>query len=117
MPEYLPVDEKHPVNPINYYGFTKLEIERFMEWYDRLKGMRYVALRYFNAVGYDAVGDIRGKERNPQNLLPIIMEAASGVREGVSVFGSDYDTRDGTCIRDYIHVSDLATAMFWQLKS
>lgn len=110
MPEYLPVDEKHPVNPINYYGFTKLEIERFMEWYDRLKGMRYVALRYFNAVGYDAAGDIRGKERNPQNLLPIIMEAASGVREGVSVFGSDYDTRDGTCIRDYIHVSDLATA-------
>ena len=110
MPEYLPVDEKHPLNPINYYGFTKLEIEKFMDWYDRLKGIKYVALRYFNAVGYDADGDIKGKEKNPQNLLPIIMETATGVRDVMSVFGSDYDTRDGTCIRDYIHVSDLATA-------
>jgi len=110
MPEYLPVDEAHPLNPINYYGFTKLEIEKFMDWYDRLKDMRYVALRYFNAVGYDSEGKIRGKEKNPQNLLPIIMETAAGVRDGMSVFGSDYDTRDGTCIRDYIHVSDLASA-------
>jgi len=110
MPEYLPVDEKHPVNPINYYGFTKLEIERFMDWYGRLKGLHYVALRYFNAVGYDPDGDIRGKEKNPQNLLPIIMETATGERKGMSVFGSDYDTRDGTCVRDYIHVSDLASA-------
>lgn len=110
MPEYLPVDENHPLNPINYYGFTKLEIEKFMHWYDQLKGLRYVALRYFNAVGYDPDGDIRGKEKNPQNLLPIIMETATGVRNGMSVFGSDYDTRDGTCIRDYIHVSDLASA-------
>ena len=102
MPEYLPVDEKHPVNPINYYGFTKLEIERFMEWYDRLKGMRYVALRYFNAVGYDAAGDIRGKERNPQNLLPIIMEAASGVREGVSVFGSDRTGKGSGYLIEYV---------------
>ena len=66
MPEYLPVDEAHPLNPINYYGFTKLEIEKFMDWYDRLKDMRYVALRYFNAVGYDSEGKIRGKEKNPQ---------------------------------------------------
>ena len=89
MPEYLPVDEAHPLNPINYYGFTKLEIEKFMDWYDRLKDMRYVALRYFNAVGYDSEGKIRGKEKNPQNLLPIIMETAAGVRDGMSVFGSD----------------------------
>lgn len=110
MPEYLPVDEAHPVNPINYYGFTKLEIEKFMNWYDQLKGLRYVALRYFNAVGYDADGDIKGKEKNPQNLLPIIMETATGERDSMAVFGTDYETRDGTCIRDYIHVSDLATA-------
>lgn len=110
MPEYLPVDEKHPLKPINYYGFTKLEIERFMQWYDQLRGIKYAALRYFNAVGYDTEGDIRGKEKNPQNLLPIIMETITGVREGMSVFGRDYDTRDGTCIRDYVHVSDLAKA-------
>ena len=78
MPEYLPVDEKHPLNPINYYGFTKLEFERNLEWYSRLKDFSYMALRYFNAVGYDAEGDIRGKELNPQNLLPIIIEAATG---------------------------------------
>ena len=77
MPEYLPVDEKHPLNPINYYGFTKLEFERNLEWYSRLKDFSYMALRYFNAVGYDAEGDIRGKELNPQNLLPIIIEAAT----------------------------------------
>lgn len=110
MPEYLPVDEKHPLKPINYYGFTKLEIEKFMQWYDQLRGIKYAALRYFNAVGYDAEGDIRGKEKNPQNLLPIIMEAATGIRDGMSVFGRDYETRDGTCIRDYVHVSDLAKA-------
>lgn len=110
MPDYLPVDEKHPVNPINYYGFTKLEIEKFMDWYDQLKGLRYVALRYFNAVGYDGDGDIKGKEKNPQNLLPIIMEVATGERDSMAVFGRDYETRDGTCIRDYIHVTDLAKA-------
>ena len=110
MPEYLPVDEKHPLQPINYYGFTKLEIERFMEWYDTLKNIHFVALRYFNAVGYDPEGEIRGKEQNPQNLLPIIMEVATGKRESLSVYGNDYETRDGTCIRDYIHVSDLASA-------
>ncbi len=110
MPEYLPVDEKHPLNPINYYGFTKLEFERNLEWYSRLKDFSYMALRYFNAVGYDADGDIKGKELNPQNLLPIIIEAATGKRESLSVFGNDYDTRDGTCIRDYVHVTDLAKA-------
>lgn len=110
MPEYLPVDEKHPLNPINYYGFTKLEFEKNLEWYSRLKDFSYMALRYFNAVGYDAQGDVRGKEQNPQNLLPIIIEVATGKRESLSVFGNDYDTRDGTCIRDYVHVTDLAKA-------
>jgi UDP-glucose 4-epimerase len=107
-PRYLPIDEKHPTNPENYYGFTKLEIERIMSWYDRLKGLRYAALRYFNAAGYDPKGRISGLERNPANLLPVVMEAATGIRKEVQVFGTDYDTPDGTCIRDYIHVSDLA---------
>jgi len=109
-PRYIPMDENHPLNPENYYGFTKLEIERFLEWYDKLKGIRCAALRYFNAAGYDAAGRIKGLERNPANLLPIIMEVASGVREKLEIFGDDWDTPDGTCIRDYIHVSDLAEA-------
>ena len=108
QPQYLPIDEKHPVNPESYYGFTKLEIERFMDWYDRIKGMRFAALRYFNAAGYDVKGRITGLEQNPANLIPVVMEAAVGMRKELPVFGDDYDTRDGSCIRDYIHVSDLA---------
>ena len=108
QPQYLPLDEKHPVNPESYYGFTKLEIERFMDWYDRLKGIRFVSLRYFNAAGYDVKGRISGLERNPANLIPVIMETAVGSRKELLIFGNDYDTRDGTCIRDYIHVNDLA---------
>jgi UDP-glucose 4-epimerase len=109
-PEYIPIDEKHPTNPENYYGFTKLEIERFLGWYDKLRGIRSARLRYFNAAGYDVKGRIRGKELTPANLIPIIMEGAAGIRKEIQVFGSDYDTPDGTCIRDYIHVSDLAAA-------
>ena len=109
-PEYLPIDEDHPKNPENYYGFTKLEIERFMGWYDKLKGLRYAALRYFNAAGYDPDGEIRGLEQKPANLLPLVMEVAAGMKPGMKVFGTDYDTRDGTCIRDYVHVTDLARA-------
>jgi UDP-glucose 4-epimerase len=109
-PCYLPIDENHPTHPENYYGFTKLEIERFLGWYEKLKGIRFASLRYFNAAGYDVKGRIKGKELNPANLIPIIMEAASGIRREVLIFGNDYDTPDGTCIRDYIHVSDLAVA-------
>jgi UDP-glucose 4-epimerase len=109
-PGYLPVDEKHPANPENYYGFTKLEIERFLSWYDRLKGIRFASLRYFNAAGYDTKGRIKGLEQNPANLIPVIMETACGIRSELHIFGDDYDTPDGTCIRDYIHVSDLAAA-------
>jgi UDP-glucose 4-epimerase len=109
-PRYLPIDEEHPKDPENYYGFTKLEIERILEWYERLKGLRFAAVRYFNAAGFDVQGRICGLERNPANLLPIVMEAALGIRPKISVFGDDYPTRDGTCIRDYVHVSDLAAA-------
>ena len=107
-PAYLPIDEKHPTNPINFYGFTKLEIERILAWYDQLEEIRFASLRYFNAAGYDADGRVRGLEQDPANLLPIIMEVATGTREKLLVFGDDYDTPDGTCIRDYIHVTDLA---------
>ena len=109
-PKYLPIDEKHPCSPENYYGFTKLEIERLLAWYDRLKNIRFAALRYFNAAGYDPAGRITGLERNPANLLPVVMEVAAGIRQRLEIFGNDYDTPDGTCIRDYIHVSDLADA-------
>jgi UDP-glucose 4-epimerase len=110
QPEYLPVDEAHPVRPESYYGFTKAAIERFLDWYDRLKGIRYGCLRYFNAAGYDTAGRIAGLERNPANLIPVVMEAARGLRGEVQVFGDDYDTADGTGVRDYVHVSDLAAA-------
>ena len=114
-PQYLPMDEKHPQNPINYYGFTKLKIEEFMTWYDQLKGLKFAALRYFNAAGYDPTGVIRGLEQKPENLLPRVMEAALGQRQ-LKIFGMDYDTRDGTCIRDYVHVTDLARAHVMSLE-
>jgi len=107
-PQYLPIDEKHPTLPENYYGFTKLEIERFLLWYEKLKGIRYASLRYFNAAGYDTKGRITGLEQNPANLIPIIMETACGIRKEMQIFGDDYDTPDRTCIRDYVHVTDLA---------
>jgi UDP-glucose 4-epimerase len=109
-PAYLPLDEKHPTNPENYYGFTKLEIERLLGWYEKLRGIRFASLRYFNAAGYDIKGRVKGRELNPANLIPIIMEAAAGTRGEVRIFGGDYETPDGTCIRDYIHVNDLASA-------
>ena len=115
-PQYLPIDENHPKNPENYYGFTKLKIEEFMAWYDRLKGLKFAALRYFNAAGYDPEGVLYGLEKNPANLLPVMMEVACGKREKLCVFGNDYPTRDGTCIRDYIHVTDLASAHVMALE-
>ncbi len=115
-PQYLPIDENHPKNPENYYGFTKLKIEEFMAWYDKLKGLKFAALRYFNAAGYDPEGVLYGLEKNPANLLPVMMEVACGKREKLCVFGNDYPTRDGTCIRDYIHVTDLASAHVMALE-
>jgi len=109
-PQYLPMDEKHPLEPASFYGFTKLQVERQMAWYSQLRGLRFASLRYFNAAGYDAKGRVPGMERGTQNLIPVVMEFASGRRARLEVFGEDYETRDGTCIRDYIHVSDLARA-------
>ena len=109
-PEYLPLDENHPLEPINYYGFTKLEIEKILHWYSDLKGLKFAALRYFNAAGYDINGRLNFLEKNPANLIPTTMEVASGMRNKMHVFGNDYNTHDGTGLRDYIHVSDLAEA-------
>jgi len=109
-PQYLPLDEEHPAEPLNFYGYTKLIIENLLQWYSQLRGMRFSSLRYFNAAGYDVDGVLNGLEHEPNNLLPIVLETIMGRREKVEVFGTDYDTRDGSCIRDYVHVSDLADA-------
>ncbi|OGH00943.1 MAG: UDP-glucose 4-epimerase GalE [Candidatus Lambdaproteobacteria bacterium RIFOXYD1_FULL_56_27] len=109
-PVRLPMDETHPTAPVNFYGFTKLAIEGYLDWYGRLRGMQFAALRYFNAAGYDALGRIQGLEKNPQNLIPVVMEVAKGWRKNLQVFGNDYPTSDGSGVRDYIHVSDLGRA-------
>ena len=109
-PDYCPLDEKHPLNPNNYYGYTKVALEQILKWFSQLKDIRYATLRYFNAAGYDVKGRISNIEVNPQNLIPITMETAIGLRKKVNVFGNNYSTHDGTGIRDYIHVNDLASA-------
>ncbi len=109
-PVYIPIDEKHPTSPMNYYGYTKRAIEENLEWFHTLKGSNYVSLRYFNAAGYDGQGRMKGLEKNPANLIPVVMETAIGKRERLEIFGDDYPTPDGTGIRDYVHVSDLADA-------
>ena len=116
IPKYNPIDELHSLSPINYYGYTKLLIENNLKWFGKLKGIRYASLRYFNAAGYDQGKRISKKEKNPQNLIPIVMETANQERDELLVFGNDYDTRDGTGIRDYIHVSDLAEGHLSAIK-
>lgn len=109
-PEYTPIDEKHIQNPINPYGKTKLMMEMIMEDYDKAYGLKYVSLRYFNAAGCDADGEL-GESHDPEtHLIPLVLKAIKGERANITVFGTDYDTPDGTCIRDYIHVEDLADA-------
>jgi len=115
-PESVPITEDIHKEPVNVYGRTKLAIERILQDFFAAYGLRYVALRYFNAAGADEKGDI-GEDHAPEtHLIPIIFEAINGRREAVTVFGNDYDTKDGTCIRDYIHVNDLASAHVLALK-
>ncbi len=110
VPEFLPIDEQTDQNPINPYGASKLMVERLLADVAAAHGMRYIALRYFNAAGADPDGQI-GEVHDPEtHLIPLVLDAASGRRANISVFGTDYDTADGTCIRDYIHVTDLAAA-------
>ena len=109
-PERVPILESDKTVPTNCYGNTKLSMEQMMGWVSRAHGLRYVALRYFNACGAHPSGRI-GEAHNPEtHLIPIILQVPLGQREAISIFGDDYPTPDGTCIRDYIHVSDLAQA-------
>ncbi len=109
-PEYVPIDENHPQNPINPYGSSKLMIEGILQDYAQAYGLNSVCLRYFNACGADPEGEI-GECHDPEtHLIPIMLQAASGRRESITVFGRDYPTEDGTCIRDYIHINDLCSA-------
>lgn len=109
-PQYTPIDEQHPQQPINPYGTTKLIIEKTLADYHKAYGLKYIALRYFNAAGASADGKI-GESHSPEtHLIPLVLKAIKGENANIKVFGTDYDTDDGTCVRDYIHVEDLASA-------
>lgn len=109
-PKNIPIVESDQTEPINPYGETKLTVEKMLKWADKAYGIKYVALRYFNAAGAHISGEI-GEDHSPEShLIPIILQAAAGVRDHISIFGDDYPTEDGTCVRDYIHVTDLADA-------
>jgi UDP-glucose 4-epimerase len=110
IPEKVPISEGEKQRPVNPYGWTKLMFEQMMKDYDQAYGLKYISLRYFNAAGADADGTI-GEEHDPEtHVIPILLQNTLGLRKQFSVFGTDYDTRDGSCIRDYIHVTDLADA-------
>jgi UDP-glucose 4-epimerase len=109
-PEYTPIDEDHPKKPINPYGKSKLMTEEMLKDFESAYGLKYVSFRYFNAAGHDPEGGLSERHDPETHLLPIVMQAANGQRDSVSIFGSDYDTNDGTCVRDYIHVNDLVDA-------
>ena len=107
-PDRTPIEETDPLRPTNAYGESKLLVERMLAWFHRIHGLRYSCLRYFNAAG--AAGDL-GEDHMPEShLIPLTLQVALGKREYISIFGTDYPTPDGTCVRDYIHVSDLASA-------
>ncbi|MFH1277779.1 MAG: UDP-glucose 4-epimerase GalE [Candidatus Eisenbacteria bacterium] len=109
-PQSMPLREDHPQNPVNVYGETKLVVEKILRDVSRAHGLRYVALRYFNAAGADPEGEM-GEDHDPEtHLIPLVLQVALGGREEIRVFGDDYDTPDGTCVRDYIHTVDLARA-------
>lgn len=116
IPEKVPIPEDHPLRPINPYGETKVMMERAMHWYGSAYGLRSVALRYFNAAGADPNGEIGENHQPETHLIPLVVHATLGQRPFVEVYGTDYATPDGTAIRDYIHVSDLAEAHVLALK-
>ena len=117
MPQYIPIDEHHPQQPINPYGRTKLMVEALLADYDKAYGMKSVCLRYFNAAGADPACQLGERHEPETHLIPLVLQAASGRRPHISVFGRDYTTPDGTCIRDYIHIEDLCTAHWLALQT
>ena len=106
-PEYSPIDENHPKKPINPYGKSKLMAEQIIEDFDRAFGLKNIIFRYFNAAGHDIDGELIERHNPETHLLPLIMKAAKGESHSVDIYGTDYNTRDGTCIRDFVHVQDL----------
>lgn len=115
--EIMPITEEYATNPENPYGESKLIMEKMMKWCSKAYGINYIALRYFNACGASSDGTI-GENHNPEtHLIPIILQVALGLRENISIYGDDYDTEDGTCIRDYIHVEDLCSAHVCAIKT
>lgn len=115
-PVEIPITENHPQNPINPYGRGKLIVEQILKDYSRAYGLKYASLRYFNAAGADPDGEV-GELHDPEtHLIPLILDVAAGKRDAIKIFGTDYNTPDGTCIRDYIHVTDLADAHILALK-
>lgn len=116
-PRRIPIDEEEEVVPGSPYGESKNILERILFWLDRIYGFRYAALRYFNAAGASPTGE-RGEDHRPEtHLIPLVLQVALGLREKVTIYGDDYPTRDGTCIRDYIHVTDLAQAHILALEA
>lgn len=109
-PEYTPIDETHSKKPINPYGRSKLMVEQILQDYENAYGLKSTCLRYFNAAGADPDGELGERHEPESHLIPLILQAASGRRPTIRVFGNDYPTEDGTCIRDYIHIVDLCTA-------
>ena len=117
QPTQVPIPEDHVQNPINPYGDSKLAFERALLWFQQAHGLQYLSLRYFNAAGADPQGEF-GEDHDPEtHLIPLILDAAAGRRPDVKIFGSDYPTPDGTCLRDYIHVGDLARAHVMGLQA
>lgn len=114
-PEYTPIDEVHPQHPTNPYGESKRMVEGMLKWCDSAHGLKYAAMRYFNVAGARQDGSIGEDHRPETHLIPLVLATAQGKRASLSLFGTDYPTRDGTCIRDYIHVEDLVDAHFLAL--
>lgn len=115
-PDYLPIDEAHPNNPLNPYGKSKWMVEQTLADYDYAFGLKSVCLRYFNAAGADPEGQLGERHEPETHLVPLILQAASGRRAEIQVFGRDYETLDGTCVRDYIHIVDLCSAHLLALQ-
>lgn len=115
-PEYSPIDEDHPKSPVNPYGRSKWLVEQLLTDYSSAYGLESVCLRYFNAAGADPGGELGERHEPETHLIPLVLQAASGRRDSITIYGEDYDTEDGTCVRDYIHVHDLAQAHWLALK-